>query len=329
MASTDTNVIPPVVSTSTGLTGKSSVGQNTGRESALSNWVGPYVTDMLGKGQALSELPYESYTGPLTAGASAPQTQAFQGVANLTVPTAQMGAFTPQEFTSAEAASRINPFVQNALNPQIADMRRQAEIQRIENAGRLGQAGAYGGGRQAVMEGELSRGLLDRIARTRGEAQLQAYNDARQQFNTDQDRERDAQGITNTFGLAALQQQAALGEQQRAIEAQGIAADKAQFEEERYNPYKMVQYQQSLLDGLPLATQNYTYAQPSALSNILQGTAGTSNFLSSLTGTTGGGIMDLVGKIFGGSDTTGSGTTGSGAYQPFIPADNSDSFGVV
>ena len=315
--------------TNTALTGTSSVGKATGKESALSNWVGPYVTNMLGKGQALSELPYEAYTGPLTAGASAPQTQAFQGVANLTVPTQEMGAFTPQEFTSAEAASRINPFIQNALDPQIADMRRQAEIQRIENAGRLSQAGAYGGGRQAVMEGELSRGLLDRVARTRGEAQLQAYNDARQQFNTDQDRERDAQGITNTFGLAALQQQAALGEQQRAIEAQGIAADKAQFEEERANPYKMVQFQQQLLDKLPLATQNYSYAQPSALQNILSGASGSASLLSNLTGTAGGGIMDLVSGIFGGSGTTGSGTTGSGTYQPFIPADNSDSFGVV
>lgn len=315
--STDGNVIPPVVSPSTtGITGTSSVGKATGKESALSNWVGPYVTNMLGKGQALSELPYEAYTGPLTAGASAPQTQAFQGVANLTVPTQEMGAFTPQEFTSAEAASRINPFIQNALDPQIADMRRQAEIQRIENAGRLSRAGAYGGGRQAVMEGELSRGLLDRVARTRGEAQLQAYNDARSQFNLDQDRERAAQTLVNDYGLAALQKQAALGEQQRAIEAQGIAADKAQFEEERANPYKMVQFQQQLLDKLPLATQNYSYAQPSALQNILQGTAGTSNFLSALTGTTGGGIMDLVGKVFGGSGTTGSGTTGSGVDQP-------------
>lgn len=315
--------------TNTALTGTSSVGKATGKESALSNWVGPYVTNMLGKGQALSELPYEAYTGPLTAGASAPQTQAFQGVANLTVPTQEMGAFTPQEFTSAEAASRINPFIQNALDPQIADMRRQAEIQRIENAGRLSQAGAYGGGRQAVMEGELSRGLLDRVARTRGEAQLQAYNDARSQFNLDQDRERAAQTLVNDYGLAALQKQAALGEQQRAIEAQGIAADKAQFEEERANPYKMVQFQQQLLDKLPLATQNYSYAQPSALQNILSGASGSASLLSNLTGTAGGGIMDLVSGIFGGSGTTGSGTTGSGTYQPFIPADNSDSFGVV
>ena len=268
-----------------------SIGKETGRESALSTWAGPYVTDMLAKGKAVSELPYEAYTGQLAAGQSVPQTQAFQGVANLTVPTQEMGAFTPQEFTSAEAASRINPFVQSALDPQIADMRRQAEIQRIENAGRLTRAGAYGGGRQAVMEGELSRGLLDRIARTRGEAQLQAYQDARTQFNVDQDRERTAQELVNTYGLAALQRQAELGQQQRDIEAQGIAADRAQFETERAHPYKMVQFQQQLLDELPLATQSYTYAQPSSLQNILSGASGVGSLLNSKTG-----LGSLLGK---------------------------------
>ena len=301
-------VVPPVVpaSANTGLQGTSSVGKKTGQESALSTWVGPYVTDMLAKGKAVSELPYEAYTGQLAAGQSVPQTQAFQGVANLTVPTQEMGAFTPQEFTSAEAASRINPFVQSALDPQIADMRRQAEIQRIENAGRLTRAGAYGGGRQAVMEGELSRGLLDRIARTRGEAQLQAYQDARTQFNVDQDRERTAQELVNTYGLAALQRQAELGQQQRDIEAQGIAADRAQFETERAHPYKMVQFQQQLLDELPLATQSYTYAQPSALSNIYSGASGVGSLLNTGLGSlvesagssVGGGLMDLISGIF-------------------------------
>ena len=293
MFQTGGTTVPPVVSDSAkaGLQGTSSVGKKTGTESALSTWAGPYVTDMLAKGKAVSELPYEAYTGQLAAGQSVPQTQAFQGIANLTVPTQEMGAFTPQEFTSAEAASRINPFVQSALDPQIADMRRQAEIQRIENAGRLTRAGAYGGGRQAVMEGELSRGLLDRIARTRGEAQLQAYQDARTQFNLDQDRERAAQELVNTYGLSALQRQAELGQQQRDIEAQGIAADRAQFETERAHPYKMVQFQQQLLDELPLATQSHTYAQPSSLQNILSGASGVGSLLNSKTG-----LGSLLGK---------------------------------
>ena len=278
------------------------VGQKTGTESALSTWAGPYVTDMLGRGAALADQPYEAYTGQLTAGEAAPQTQAFQGIANLAVPTSEMGAFTPTEFTSEEAARRINPFIDTALDPQIADMRRQSEIQRIQEAGRLSQAGAYGAGRQAVMEAERNRGLLDRIARTRGQAQLQAYEDARSQFNLEQDRERQAQELVNRFGLDALTKQAGLGQQQRAIEAEGVAADRAQFEQEREYPYKMTQWQSSLLQNLPLKAQSYTYAQPSGLANIMTGASGYGTLIDSLLGGKGGdgsGIMGLVKNIFG------------------------------
>jgi len=295
---------PPTATTptATSTAPTSIVGQKTGQESALSTWAGPYVTDMLGRGAALADQPYEAYTGQLTAGEAAPQTQAFQGIANLAVPTSEMGAFTPTEFTSAEAARRINPFIDTALDPQIADMRRQSEIQRIQEAGRLSQAGAYGAGRQAVMEAERNRGLLDRIARTRGQAQLQAYEDARSQFNVEQDRERQAQELVNRFGLDALTKQAGLGQQQRAIEAEGVAADRAQFEQEREYPYKMTQWQSSLLQNLPLETQSYTYAQPSALANIMSGTSGVASLVNQLTGGSsgsGGGIMGLVNSIFG------------------------------
>ena len=297
----------PATPTATSTAPTSIVGQKTGTESALSTWAGPYVTDMLGRAEALADQPYEAYTGQLTAGEAAPQTQAFQGIANLAVPTSEMGAYTPTEFTSEEATRRINPFIDAALDPQIADMRRQSEIQRIQEAGRLGQAGAYGGGRQAVMDAERNRGLLDRIARTRGQAQLQAYEDARSQFNLEQDRERQAQELVNRFGLDALARQAELGKQQRAIEAEGVAADRAQFEQEREYPYKMTQWQSSLLQNLPLETQSYTYAQPSALANIMSGTSGVGSLVNQLLGGgssgsgggIGGGIMGLVDKIFG------------------------------
>jgi hypothetical protein len=60
---------------------------STGSESSLSNWAGDYVTDMLGRGSALAQAPYEAYTGPLTAGASNLQQQAFTQAGNLTSPT--------------------------------------------------------------------------------------------------------------------------------------------------------------------------------------------------------------------------------------------------
>ena len=259
------------------------VGKQTGSESSLSNWAGDYVTDMLGKGQALANQPYQAYTGPLSAGQSTAQQAAFQGVGNLSVPTGQMGAagFQPQKFTAQAAQDYMNPYLQSALNPQIEEARRQAQITRLGDANRLTQAGAYGGSRQAIMESELNRSLGQNLANITGQGYQTAYDKAMQQFNTEQGAAQQAQNLTNQYGLQALQNQANLGAQERAIQAEGIAADIAQFEEERDFPYKQTQYQQSLLQGLPLAAQSYSYAQPSQLSELLGGSGGLMGLLQS------------------------------------------------
>jgi hypothetical protein len=271
------------------------VGTRTGSESNLSTWAGPYVTEMLGRGQAIASTPYEAYMGPLAAGPSQLQQQAFQGLAGLTIPTEQMGAFTPTSFTQEGTAQRyMNPYLQQVLNPQLAELRRQADISRVEQAGRLAKAGAYGGGRQAVMESELQRALLDKTGALTGQAYSDAYNRAMQQFNVEEDRRRQAQDFANTYGMTTLQRMADLGATQRAIEAEGIAADRAQFEQEQAFPYKQTQYMQSLLQGLPLAAQQYTYTQPSQLENMLGGV---------------GGVSSLYQKLFGGGTGTGGGGT--------------------
>lgn len=259
------------------------VGKQTGSESSLSNWAGDYVTDMLGKGQALANQPYQAYTGPLSAGQSTAQQAAFQGVGNLSVPTEQMGAagFQPQRFTAQAAQDYMNPYLQSALNPQIEEARRQAQITRLGDANRLTQAGAYGGSRQAIMESELNRSLGQNLANITGQGYQTAYDKAMQQFNTEQSAAQQAQNLTNQYGLQALQNQANLGAQERAIQAEGIAADIAQFEEERDFPYKQTQYQQSLLQGLPLAAQSYSYAKPSQLSELLGGSSGLMGLLQS------------------------------------------------
>ena len=463
----------------------------SGSESNLSNWAGPYVTDMLGKGQALSEMPFEQYGGPLTAGPSALQTQAFDQAAKLQTPSSigqaaqtaggiadklqglgytasggpsytpltagqvtsafqapsayqagvfdnqfnaptqsaatqftnqykapaayTAGAFNTGTFDSGQAAQYMNPYLQAALEPQLAEARRQADISRIADASRLTKAGAYGGARQAIMESEGRRNLGTNLANITGQGYATAYDKAMQQFNTEQGSRLQAQqlgeqsrqfGATQAataaqlqaqyglsaqqaqeaarqfnqgqaltaaqlqaqYGLSAQQAQeasrqfgaqqglaaattagqqglqaalanqqagltagqgninaalqaaqqaeqsrqfganyglqglqaalqaaqmqgqfginqnqanlnnlqalASLGATQRGIESEGIAADKAAFEEARANPYKMVQFQQSLLSGLPLAAQSYNVSQPSTLQQILSGIGG-------------------------------------------------------
>ena len=283
-AAAQTDVVDPLTG------GTDVVGQRTGTESSLSNWAGPYVTEMLGKGQALGNEGYNAYMGPLTAGSSELQDQAFQGIGSLTMPTDQMGVggYQPQQFTGDIAQQYMNPYLQASLNPQLDEARRQSQISQMNNASRMNAAGSFGGSRQAVFDAENQAALQRNMAGITGQGYADAYGQALGQFNTEQDRGMEAQDRVNAYGTAGLQSLAAAGATQRGIEGEGIAADKAQFEEERDFPYKQVQYMQSLLQGLPVEAQSYSYAQPSTGSEIASGVGGISS------------IYDSIAKIFGG-----------------------------
>jgi hypothetical protein len=370
----------------------------TGLEQAPATWAGEYITDMLGKGRALSEAPYQQYGGPLTAGASGLQQQAFNAAGNLSVPgsvgaaaqtagdianKAQNTSYNPTQFTNQfqapdkyqnttfnsgtfgqeQAQQYMNPYLQSSLNPQLEEARRQSNISEQANKAAMTKAGAFGGGRGAILTAENQRNLGTNLAGITGKGYDTAYQNAMSQFNADQARNMQAQqaseqskqfgagqGMTaaqqaaqygqaaqqageqsrqfgadlglkglqtglqaaqtqgnlgisgGQLGLQQLQEQAALGAQQRGIEAEGIAADKAAFEQARDNPYKMVQFQQSLLNGLPITATNYNMATPSTLQEILAGAGGGAK----LAGNTDSGITldSLLGKLgLGGSDS--------------------------
>ena len=249
-------------------------GTEIGQSESLTPYVGPYVTEMLGRGQALASTPYEAYMGPLTAGASDLQTTAFGGIGSLNIPTDTMGTYAPQEFTAEAAQGLMNPYLMSALQPQIDEARRQSEISRVADAGRLTQAGAYGGSRQAIMDAENQRNLLQNLSGITGAGYRDAYDKAVGQFNIEQDRARGVQEDINRYGLAAIQKAADLGATQRGIESEGIAADYGQFREERDFPYTQVQFLQSLLSGLPIQSQSYSYTQPTRLAQTASHVSG-------------------------------------------------------
>jgi hypothetical protein len=273
----------------------------TAEESSLSSWAGPYVTQMLGRGAALSNMPYTAYGGPLTAGSSNLQDTAFQGLGALQTPTGT--TYNPMSFTGAgyttpsatavaggasptytPASNNVvqqymTPYLQSVLDPQYAAARRQNEISQQQLQSQYGKAGAYGGSRQGVAEAELQRGLLDRINSITGTGYNQAFEQAQNQFNTEQAREMAAAGQAQRYGLDVLGAQRAGGAEQRAIEQQGISADLAQFTEERDDPKRNLLFMQSLLQGLPLETQTYSYSEPSGLATLSSGSADILSFM--------------------------------------------------
>ena len=183
----------------------------------------------------------------------------------------------------------MSPYLEGALQPQYDAANRQAQIQQQAMQSQYGKAGAYGGSRQAVAGAELDRGLLDRMSGITGTGYQNAFEQAQKQFNTEQERQMAAQQNTNRYGLDLLAAQQTGGALQRGIEQEGIAADYAQFREERDYDKNNTLYMQSLLQGLPLETQTYSYSEPSGMASLTGGLAGAKSILDTLSGNSGDG----------------------------------------
>lgn len=247
-------------------TGAGGIPLDVSRSSTLSPWVGDYVTNALGQGAALAAAPYQAYQGPLTAGASNLQQQAFAGASDIA-----SAGYTPGQFVggfgAGQATQYMNPYLQASLDPQLKELQRQADIQRVADAGRLTEAGAFGGSRQAIMESEGRRNLLDKQAELIGAGYKTAYDTGMGQFNKEREAEEASRQFGANFGLKSVAQLADLGAAERGITSEGLAADKAQFQEERDFAYKMPQYQLGLLSGLPIGS-NTTAVNQDAMSRL-------------------------------------------------------------
>jgi hypothetical protein len=224
------------------------------KANTLSPYVGEYVTGALGEAQALASAPYQAYQGPLTAGASNLQQQAFAGASDLASAGYTPGSFAGG-FGAAQATQYMNPYLQASLDPQLKELRRQSDIQRMADAGRLTKAGAFGGGRQAIMESEGNRNLLDKQEGVLAQGYKSAYDAGLGQFNKERESDEASRQFSANFGLKSVGQLADLGATERGITSEGIEADKKEFEKQRDYAYSLPGYKLGLLQGLPIGTQ--------------------------------------------------------------------------
>ena len=262
---------------------------DTSKTSSLSPWAGDYVTNFLGQGAALANAPMQTYGGPLTAGASDLQQQGFAGISETAAAGYKPTTFTSGTFDTSAASKYMNPYLTAALQPQIDEARRQSLITQQQNASKMTQAGAFGGSRQAILDAETQRALGANLANITGTGYNTAYDKAMAQFNTEQGRGLDTQKATEAsrqysadYGLKSLSDLMAAGQTQRAIEGEGIAADKAQFEQQQAYPFNMVEFQRKLVEGLPIGAST-TAVNQDALSKVQSDISGLASLYKTLS----------------------------------------------
>ena len=292
----------------------------------LPDWAKGYAKDTLAKTSALTDIsqnPYQQYGGERIAGFQPMQQQAFEGAANMQ-PSAQLGLgtglagaaglgalgtnyqggnFQGGQFDSQAAQQYMNPYTQNVVDYQKSQALRDFQIAQPMRQAQAVQQGAFGGSRSAIVDAEAQRSLNSQLQGIEATGQQNAYANAQQQFNTDQARRLQAQGM----GEASRQYGAGLGMQglQTALQSAGTLGQLGQtqygqqlginqlqsqygqqqqqqaqrpldmayqdFINQQNYPYKQLGFMSDMIRGLPLgqqSTQSVYQAPPSALQTV-------------------------------------------------------------
>jgi len=274
---------------SSGVTAPTAGGTNT---QGLADWAAPYVTGYLGQAQAQAAEPYQAYSGPLTAGASTLQNNVFQGLGSLQFPSnlgqsfSSTGAYQPPNMATMGAgttpatqpsgptgiaANYMNPYLQSVLTPQLQELRRQNDITQQNTNAKMTASGAFGGGRQAIMNAQNNADMMREMNKTVGTGYANAYDKAVGQFNTEQ-------GQAKTLADLMAQQ----GATQQGINQAGVTADYNEFLNQRDYPMKQTQYLQSMLQGLPISTVSSTQLPQSGIGQLTSTVGGLGSLMDSL-----------------------------------------------
>ena len=123
---------------------------------------------------------------------------ALQGIAGLTG--------TGEQFDPAGIARFQDPFTQQVIDAQQAEIARLGEQQKRDARAQQIRAGAFGGSRGAIQEAEIGRNVLQQQAKTGAELRSQGFQQAAQQaqqaFEQAQARRQQAAQLTGSVGQA-------------------------------------------------------------------------------------------------------------------------------
>lgn len=131
--------------------------------------------------------------GNFTSGFNAPQAYSG-GTFNAGTVSAGLGA-------PGSVESYMNPYLQNVVDVQAREARRQADIQRAQDARKF--QGAFGGGRQALYNAENVRNVNQQIGDIQAKGSQAAYDTALKQRLAEAEQYRLGQESTAKLGLEA------------------------------------------------------------------------------------------------------------------------------
>jgi hypothetical protein len=195
-------------------------------------WLKQSAKDLAGFGQGLAQTPYQPYTEQRVAGfspdtmsafdmirqnvgAASPAYQSAMGTsqANQGFNAQNVGNVNASQWAGQDLSPYMNPYTQNVIDAQMADQQNAYGQAYNQMASQAQAAGAFGGSRFGVAQGQLAGDSVRNQALMSAQLRSQGFDTAAGLLGQDVDRQNWATGIN---------QQTALQNQQASIQSAGL-----------------------------------------------------------------------------------------------------------
>jgi hypothetical protein len=291
--------------------GSPSTPEKTTTTVELPEWARGYAKDTLAKGSALTDIsknPYQQYGGERIAGFQPLQQRTFEtaeqmqpsqqvGLGSSIAGAAGLGAlgtnyqggrFYGGQFNDQAVQDYMDPYAKNVVDYQKAQALRDFQIAQPMRQAQAVQQGAFGGSRSAIIDAEAQRSLNSQLQGIEATGRQAAFQNAQQQFERDQARRLQAQGMgeqsrqygaglgmqglqtglqaagqlgqlgQNEYGqrMGITQLQSQLGTQQQQQAQRPLDMAYQDFLNQQNYPYKQLGFMSDMIRGLPLGQQS-------------------------------------------------------------------------
>lgn len=176
---------------------------------------------------------------------------------------------TTAKFDPTSYQQFMDPYTEEVIKQQYADINRLGNQQQQGLADAAIQAGAFGGGRQAIGSAEIGRNVLDQQARTgsqlRSQGFQQAMGSAMSDFQNRMGRLGSAAGGLASLGasIPSLKQQELgflfdMGARQQAQQQAGLDALYQNQLRQQMEPYQRLGFLSDIFQGAPSSQMQFT-----------------------------------------------------------------------
>jgi hypothetical protein len=295
-----------------------------------------YSEQAMGRAAELAGRNYESYADYAKAhNLSGDQVQQFTGLQNrafagagdlddeqgktyqdpYSVAAAQgLQSLAGSSFGQQQADQYMSPYMQSVVDIQKREAQRQSGIQGTQQQAQAAQAGAFGGGRDAIMRAERERNLGQQMGDIQSMGSQAAFQQAQQQYNADQNRAGQSYATLGSQGQNLYGQKTGnlnlanlFGTQQQQQGQNMLDVSQQNYAAEQNYPYKQLGFMSDIVNRQPIGNLGQTITQPPP--SLISQLAG--------AGTTAYGMYQMGKKAAGGSihEQRGAGLNDLAMYQ--------------